>query len=142
MSSEATTDFDKELAAVYSQPRWNQGVVDTQRAMQSSYMDEMQKVINRHKAWESPYYVCVQRKRCSFDERRIRQIFYARQTRPAPQHDMDLWVYTPKDEALKFEWSLPDRARCQIILNTASSLPDDHKQLIQMVKAFSEGKLS
>lgn len=90
----------------------NQSVIETQKAMQKGYVDELIKAATSGKAQypdEKRLYVCVQTRRERLLDNVIRNQFYVRRTRPIPQYDLALYYYDCQDEKLTFVWCIPDK---------------------------------
>jgi hypothetical protein len=118
----------------------SQGVVDTQREMQKGYLDELIKCAKRHE-WREPFYLCVITKKERIMQNVIRNYFFARQTRPAPDYNMALYKYDPIDECISFEWVLPDPESVDMILENAAQLPKEQNDLIDFCVKFRLGVL-
>lgn len=130
-----------ELAAKHD---YKQGVIDTQREMMKTYVDDLIKCAKRgEKAYgkEDTFYVCVQTKRERLMHNVIRNLFYYRRTRPAPTYDLALYWYDPKSEDLRFVWNIPDKETVEMMQDPAYVPPRDHSQLYGFVKSFIAGTL-
>ena len=93
-----------------------QKVVDTQKAMQTKYVDGViEAALRGEKLFgkDEIFYICVQTRRERLLENVIRNQFYPRKTRPAPTYDLALYHYDPKDEKISFVWCIPDRETTQ-----------------------------
>lgn len=124
-----------------SQPYYKQDAIETQREMLKGYHDELIKCVEAHKDWTEPFYVCVQTRRERTMNNVVRNQFYARKTRPAPNFDLALYYYDPKTEQLAFVWCIPDHASVEYICSHASSLPPEQGKLIEFCRSFKAGTL-
>ncbi len=127
-------------ARLLSNPDNKQGVVDTQREMLKNYRDELIKCAKRYD-WKQPFYICAWTRRERTMVNVLRTQFFARQTRPAPTYDMQLYSYDPATEEMRFEWCLPDKDTIDQILADPLGLPKDHEQLYDFCRRFSQGTL-
>jgi hypothetical protein len=120
-----------------------QSVIDTQRAMQSGYTEQLIKCAKRYPEWTDPFYVCVETRRERLLTNVIRCQFYGRQTRPMPQYDLALYHYDPRDENLRFVWCVPDKESVECILDDFRSgmLPVEHYPLAAFCAAFKANTL-
>jgi len=138
-----------ELALELSKDRYPQDVIETQRVMQKTHLDDLILCAKRHEnhvfkdgiiGREKPYYVCVQlkRERLRNLQNVIRTLLYARRSRPIPDYDLSLYYYDPKTELLSFVWAIPDKETVEYILLNHHLLPPDHEELYNFCKQFKE----
>jgi hypothetical protein len=131
----------KEAHKRLSNPDTKQGIIDTQREVDKEYFQEIQKCVENHKDWNSPYFIVVHVKKEQLMENVIRRYFIGRQSLPTPQWDQTVWRYTPITGDLEFLWTLPDESTgvfmAQDIENSARQCPD----LLQFVLDFVNDKL-
>ena len=123
-----------------------QSVIETQRAMQSKYVDSLVEAAKKAEAFygtSKPFYICVQTRRERLLTNVIRNQFYTRQTRPLPQYDLSLYWYNPKEERIEFVWCIPDKESVSQIVKDGQSglLPPDQRELFNFCKAFKDGTL-
>lgn len=123
-----------------------QDVVETQREMLKGYIDELIKCAKRSEKYPEfkgldHFYLCVQARRERLLTNVIRNIFYARVTRPAPTYDLSLYYYDVKSETIKFIWCIPDKETCELMLLHKHELPPDQWQLLDFVEKFTKGTL-
>ena len=116
-------------------------VMDLQKEMQKTFMDEIQKCVQNHSKWKDPFYIVVYLRRPADKPNMIKQVFVGRRTRPAPDFDMSLFKYTPSSGDLEYCWSVPDKARCALMLSCPTDVPMEEWQLLRMVQEFADGKL-
>jgi hypothetical protein len=119
-----------------------QSVIDTQRAMQSGYTEQLIECAKRY-PWTDPFYICVQSRRERLLTNVIRCQFYGRQTRPIPQYDLALYHYDPRDENLRFVWGIPDKESVEQILDEfkRGTLPMEHYPLAAFCAGFKANTL-
>lgn len=91
----------------------DQTIIDTQRAMQKGYLDELAVCAKRGEELygrSKHFYLCVQNRSERILKNVLRSQFYPRETRPTPAIDLTLYYYEPKDEQIIFVWCVPDKA--------------------------------
>lgn len=124
-----------------SKPDTKQGVVDTQREMDKTYLNELQACVERYKDWNFPFYVVVVTKKERLMQNVMRRYFFARQTMPTPTYDQTLWKYNPKTGDMEFIWVIPDKHTCATLPFMADELTEEFKWLVDTVKKFNDGTL-
>jgi hypothetical protein len=122
-------------------PDTKQGVVDTRKEMEKTYLPEVQKCINNHKDWKDPYYIIVINKRERLLVNAMRQYFLARLTLPTPDYDQTVFKYFPASGDLKFLWTVPDMNTIGYLIENEATLPSEQAQLIKFCKLFMANKL-
>ena len=121
-----------------------QDVIETQRAMQKGYVDELAKCAKNGEQLfgkTKPFYLCVQTRRERLLDNVMRNQFYPRQTRPSPAYDLALYHYDPKDELIRFVWCIPDNQTVDYLIAHEHEIPLDERQLVDFCKAFKAGTL-
>lgn len=120
-----------------------QPVIETQRAMQKNYFENLIECANRglqQYGRTNPFYICVQTRRERLLPNVIRSQFYVRQTRPLPTYDLALFWYNPKEERLEFVWCIPDKESFNEIL-LSGGIDPEQRDLYAFCKSFRDGTL-
>jgi len=119
----------------------HQPLVDTAREMQKNYMPEIEKCINEYDEKDEPFYVIVINKRERLFINVIREYFLARRTLPTPDYDQTVFKYFPKTGDLKFLWSLPDWQTIDYMVENATQIPKEQKELLETCLLFKNETL-
>ncbi|MHA1401143.1 MAG: hypothetical protein ACTSQE_12410 [Candidatus Heimdallarchaeaceae archaeon] len=99
-----------------------------------SYMRELIDTVENHRHITYPYYIQVISSRdVFFGDRVFHFRFFARQSEPLIEDDMDLWYVDNKTDQLKLMWSLPHWSEFDMIL--ADEKYSD-KKLIDWIIAY------
>jgi len=122
-------------------PDSSQGIVDTQREMDKEYFNEIEKCVEAHKSWDTPYYIVVHCKKEKLLENVIRRYFIGRQTLPTPQWDQTVWRYTPMTGDMQFLWVLPDENTAKWFAGNPQEVQQEHAELLWFVTEFLNKRL-
>ena len=118
-----------------------QGVVDTQREVDKTYMEQIKLCVENHRSWDKPWYIVVQLKKEQLMENVIRRYFIGRLSLPTPQWDQTVWRYDPKTGDLRFLWVLPDEQTAQQMAAGPDKVDPEQRHLLQFVLDFLDKKL-
>lgn len=116
-------------------------VIDMQREMQKSVLQEIDEIIKNHTRYSEKYYILYLLQRDRIMPNVIRQKFIVRKTRPKPDYDSSLFSYNNKTSQLAFHWSIPDEDTCMYLLANKNALSSDEQALLSYVEKFSSGVL-
>lgn len=116
-------------------------VIDMQREMQKSVLQQLQEIISSHKSYADNYFILYILRKERLIPNAIRQQFVVRRSRPKPDYDTSLFEYSNLSGNLVFHWSIPDEETCTYLLLNKDHLSEDEKDLYSFVKKFSDGTL-
>lgn len=125
-----------------SNPDEKQGVVDTQREIDKTFLEEVAKCIKRYPEWKNPWYVVLLvKKDIPQAPNVVSKKWYGYDKLPKPICDQTVWRYYPESYNLEFLWTIPDIETTIRMYKYPMSFPEDHCQLIKFVFDFMEDKL-
>ena len=114
-------------------------IVDIQREADKEFVKELEDLIAKNKNFAKKYYIQIILKKERLLENVIRRYFIPRHTDPIPDFDTTLFSYDNEKCQLYFHWTIPDPTTCHYLLTNETSLPEEEKPLLEMVKKFSAG---
>lgn len=131
----------KKAYELLSKPPERINVIDMQREMQKSFMDNMQEIVRSHRDFSNRYYILIILRRERLIPNAIRQQFVVRKTRPEPTYDSSLYAYDNRNSDLSYCWTIPDQDTCEYLLRSDTHLSKEYDQLKTFVKRFADGTL-
>lgn len=116
---------------------------DIQSEADKEYFAEIEKAVTAKEVadWKDPFYVEVRVTKPGYLVNVVRRRFIGRRTLPEPQPDQALWRYYPATGNIEFLWALPDLDSINEISLNRQWLPDEEKELGQIVVDYLEKKL-
>lgn len=122
-------------------PDTTQTIIDTQREIDKEYFSEIEKCVEAHRDWDTPYYIVVHCKKEKLLENVIRRYFIGRQTLPTPQWDQTVWRFDPKSGDMQFLWVLPDENTAMWLAANPKEIHGDMHELLRFTINFLDKKL-
>ena len=111
-------------------------VIDMQREMQKSVLQELDDIIKNHKDYAKKYFIVYMLQRERIMPNVIRQKFIVRKTRPSPDYDCSLFSYDNGSAELLLHWSIPDEETCEYFIHNKNDILEDERELYQYVEKF------
>jgi hypothetical protein len=118
-------------------------VIDMQREMQKSVLENIKELIQKNTNYAEEYYIVYIIQRSRIVPNQIRQYFVARKTRPTPDYDTTLYHVDNRNCKLTFVWTIPDEHTCEDLFEKQRQgiLSKDDQQLFEFVDKFADGTL-
>ncbi|NGX57238.1 MAG: hypothetical protein K940chlam3_00124 [Chlamydiae bacterium] len=142
MENQKKPTVGEKAYELLSQPSEPVEIGDIQREADKEFVKEMEDIIRTHTKFASKYYIQIILKKEPLMPNAIRRYFVKRHSKPDADYDTTLYSYDNQKGQLYFHWTVPDPTSCHYLLTHESSLPDEERPLLEMVKKFSVGMLA
>ncbi len=120
----------------------NASVFEVTRCIGKDYMRQLCDMVERDKLkTDKTFYVEVAMRMNSVMSDVPEYYMISRLTCPTPNHDIAVFQYDRKDEALHFLWTVPSPLECQYYMNNALTLQPEEIEARDMVVEFLNGNL-
>lgn len=111
--------------------------------MMKDYASSLFECVETHKkVFDGDFFVVVIAKKEPLLPNVIRNYFVGRQSCPKPDYDQAVFHYHRKDDGLEYLWVIPDKLTCIMLMDNATLLDDQEKDLLKMVLDFADGTLA
>jgi len=93
------------------------------------------------KEFPGDFYIVVETKKEPLMPNVLRNYFISRQSCPTPGYDQTVYRYNRKSGSIEFMWVMPAKDICIYLVENSLELPEDQRDLLDMVLNFNDGTL-
>src|ERR1700679_948424 len=118
-------------------------VIELERQMQSEYMQHLLDCVDAHyNIFPGDFFIQVITKNEKLLPNVFRNYFAARLSCPTPEYDQTVFKYNRVSGSIDYIWTVPSRDACHYLIEHASEVAQEERQLLNFVIQFKNGELA
>ena len=115
---------------------------DQMREMLTDYEKNIHEaILNGCKQFQGDFFITVLFKKERLMNNVVRTYYFPRKSCPTPQHEQVVYLYKRDIGDIQFLWVVPSLEACVTMVNEASFVHPEERQLLQFVLDFRDGTL-